>query len=284
MERDMVNDDSPGQSESLNIRRNLGRGPPLGRHMAAVGVTLVLTLLFWWPVLREDSSDGLHLGNAVLADVSLVLLCLILMLGPVARFAPRMRRFVPWGRELGIAMFVTAGLHVVIVAPHFFDGWNPLEFFFESNVFGGGFSLLVEDTAAAANWVGLAALVYALGLAAISNDFAQRRLGRGWKFLQRQAYTLFILAWLHAALWMFLLPYGETFIFWFWTFTALVVVAQLAGFVHTVRSPRGPSPRRASEKTRDHDSTPAAVAIAKGTAVVALWSAFIIGSLSFGLG
>lgn len=76
--------------------------------MVVVGLTMLLVWLFWWG--RTGADDGVTLSNTDLADASVVLLCLILMLGPVAHFVPRMRPLVPWGRELGIAMFVTAAL------------------------------------------------------------------------------------------------------------------------------------------------------------------------------
>ena len=257
-------------------RGGIRQGPPLGRHVAAVVVTMGLMLLVWRLPGGRNDLDGVELWNKVLADTSLILLCLILMLGPMARFVPRMRRLVPWGRELGIAMFVTAGLHVVVL----FDGsWDVIELSFG---FNGFFS--DESFWKAANWVGLVALAYALALAATSNDFSQRRLGRGWKFLQRQAYTLFVLAWLHTAGWLlFSLPHSPTFIPWFLTFTAVAVVAQFAGFVHTLRSRRGPSPQRAPAKTRATASTAATGPIIKGAAIAALWGGFIIAVYFLGL-
>jgi sulfoxide reductase heme-binding subunit YedZ len=256
-------------------RGGIRQGPPLGRHVAAVAVTLGLMLLVW-RVPGDRDFGGADLWNKVLADTSLILLCLILTLGPVARFVPRMRRLVPWGRELGIAMFVTAGLHVVIL----FDGsWDVVGL-----SFGAAGFLSDESFWKAANWVGLVALAYALALAAASNDFSQRRLGRGWKFLQRQAYTLFVLAWLHTAgFLLFSFPHSPTFIPWFLAFTAMAVVAQFAGFVHTVRSSRGPSPQRAPTKTRATTSTAASVPVIKGAAIAALWGGFIIGVYFLGL-
>jgi sulfoxide reductase heme-binding subunit YedZ len=50
-----------------------------------------------------------------------------------------------------------------------------------------------------ANWTGLAALVIAAGLLALSSDAALRRLGaRSWKRLQRLNYALFALVVVHA--------------------------------------------------------------------------------------
>ena len=108
-------------TRSVAQHRQIGRGPPLGRHVAAVAVTLVLIPLVWWVPGDRGDLVGADSWNQVLADTSLILLCLIIVLGPVGRFVPRMRGLVPWGRELGIAMFVTAGLHVLIL----FDGnWD----------------------------------------------------------------------------------------------------------------------------------------------------------------
>jgi sulfoxide reductase heme-binding subunit YedZ len=273
MEHDIVNHESAGQSESLNNQRHLRRGPPLGRHVAAVGLTVVLMLLFFWLTPGPDYQGPPYLGHLVLADTSLVLLCLILVLGAVARFAPRLRPVVPWARELGIGMFVTASLHVVILlAPD--DIWVP--FLSERNSFGMN---LGTDLWGAANWVGLIALGYGLILAAISNDLSQRWLGRGWKFVQRQAYTLFVLVWLHTAAFVLLdAGHGSSFLLWFWAFTAMAVVAQFAGFVHTVRSRRGPSPQRAPTKVGPATQTIAAIGAARWVAVVALWVGLILGS------
>jgi DMSO/TMAO reductase YedYZ heme-binding membrane subunit len=252
------------------------RGPPLGRHAAAVSLVVVLMLQFVWLQPGPDYEGPPYLSNLVLADTSLVLLCLILMLGAVARFTPRLRPVVPWARELGIGMFVTASLHVVILLAPNDDIWVP--FLGERTSFG---MELGTDFWGAANWVGLIALGYALILAAISNDLSQRWLGRGWKFVQRQAYTLFVLAWLHTAAFVLLdAGHGSSFLLWFWAFTAMAVVAQFAGFVHTVGARRGSSPQRASAKVGPAGPTIAAIGAAKWVAVTALWGGLIIGSWS----
>ncbi len=90
----------------------------MGRHIAAVALTVGLAAS-----LSLVLGDGLPVTHAVFADVSLVLLCLILMLGAGARAIPRLRPVVPWGRELGIAMFITALLHVFVVAGPDVIGW-----------------------------------------------------------------------------------------------------------------------------------------------------------------
>lgn len=244
--------------------------------MAAVGLILVLGLVFWRVKLDPGYLRPGRSLNLVLADVSVVLLCLTLMLGPLARLMPRLRRLVPWGRELGVAVFVTAGLHLLILLD---GGWDVFAFVLtDSFRLGGAFaSRLRGDIFGASNMVGLLALGFALVLAATSNDWSQRLLGRGWKFVQRQTYTLFVLVWLHAAVWI-VLGDGAGWT-WFWTSTALAVIAQFAGFVHTVRSSRGPSPQRAPAKVRQQDSSLVALRVAKWVGVTALWGVLIMASL-----
>ena len=168
-------------------------------------------------------------------------------------------------------MFVTACLHVVILI----DDFPSL-----SDAFFGAYGFIAaQDWWGAANWVGLVALAYALVLAATSNDFSQRLLRRGWKFLQRQTYTLFVLTVGHTV--GFILfwdpeEFSPAFKWWFWAFTALAVAAQLSGFVHTVRSPRGPSPQRPPPRTRASSSGAASGAFARWAAVAALWSVLIV--------
>jgi sulfoxide reductase heme-binding subunit YedZ len=278
--RGHVADETHPLTKSGRIRR----GPPVGRHVAAVAVVLVLILVFW---LRATTSgyDVQHISNVVMADTSFVLLCLVLMLGPGARFVPRLRRLVPWGRELGIGMFVTASLHVVLLIDGYLGPGQTLFSFrnLRESFFGPYGYIAADDLWTAANWVGLFALGYALVLAGTSNDFSQRLLGRGWKFTQRQTYTLFVLVWLHTAVFLVDLDRFPPALTWFWVFTILVVVAQMSGFVHTVRSTRGPSPQRAPTKTRAASTKVASVVAAKWIAVAALWGLLIIGIYPLGL-
>jgi sulfoxide reductase heme-binding subunit YedZ len=232
-------------------------------------------LVFFWLSANPEGGGSLPLSHAVPAATSLVLLCLILMLGPVARFVPRLRPVVPWGRELGIAMFVTAGLHVAIlvgpnleISGYFGERRYTRDFEFGTRMWD------------AANWVGVVALGYALVLAATSNDWSQRKLGRGWKFLQRQTYTLFVLAWLHTAAFVLLgAGHNATIFTWlFWSVTTAAVVCQLAGFVHTVRAPRGPSPHGVPPKRGAKSSAAMSMEAARWFGVVALWGVVIVGS------
>jgi DMSO/TMAO reductase YedYZ heme-binding membrane subunit len=249
------------------------RGPPVGRHVAAVGLTVVVTLIFMWIAGNPDDVQPFYLGHEMLAATSLVLLCLILMLGPAGRFLPRLRPVVPWGRELGIAMFVTAGLHVAMLND--FDLY--VTGFFGSRTPRGDFEL-GTGMWDAANWVGAVAFGYARVQVTISNDWSQRKLGRGWKFLQRQTYTLFVLAWLHAAAFVLIgAGHGAILDSWlFWGVTTAAVVLQFTGFVHTVRASRGPSPYRVPPKSAGPGVV--STAAARWIGVVALWAIVIGGS------
>ena len=258
----------------MTQRTGVRSGPPLGRHVAAVGLTVALTVALFWFDTNPDGGGSLPLSHQVLADTSLVLLCLILMLGACARFTPRLRPLVPWGRELGVAMFVTGGLHAMLL------------FGLELRVFDGlvgesrssGFEFWTNMWAAT-NWVGLFALGFASVLAVTSNDLSQRLLGRSWKFLQRQAYTLFVLVWLHTAAFVVIgAGHGASMWTWlFWAVTGAAVVAQLAGFGHTVLARRTPSEHRVPPK-RGGDDSGDGMRLVRWVIVIAMWTAFITGS------
>jgi hypothetical protein len=169
-------------------------------------------------------------------------------------------------------MFVTAGLHVVLLSDSVFGFFREVVFLERTDS---------PSMWAGANWVGALALGYALVLAAISNDWSQRKLRRGWKFAQRQAYTLFVLTWIHTAAFVLIgAGHGASLFVWlFWGVTAAVVAAQFAGFVHTVRAPRGPSPHREPPKTAAESSGVVSMRAVRWFGVVALWGVFIVGSL-----
>lgn len=65
--------------------RDVFRGPPVGRHFSAFGLTVALLWYFWSLHGQAFRSGDPGLSNKVFADVSVVLLCLILVLGPLAR-------------------------------------------------------------------------------------------------------------------------------------------------------------------------------------------------------
>lgn len=254
------------------------RGPPLSRHVATVALIILLAWLFWWVHNRE--THPAHRWNRAMADTSVVLLCIALVLGPVSRYLPRARRLLPWRREVGIGMFVAAGLHVWI---YLYGDWNPLNPMFVPEGAITDESGLLRTPSAAANWAGLVALAYALVLAVTSNRFLQRRLGRGWKLVQQQAYTLYVLTALHVAGWLYLSyesPSG--FEWWFWVAVAATSAAQFAGYVRTIRWSNSPSPERLPAK-RARWSMGGRATAAKWVTVVAVWTALIVRVYTLGV-
>lgn len=258
-------------------------GPPLGRHAAAVAMTIGLLLVFGW-VNYPKAEAPLPLEHTVYAHASLVLLCLVLILGPAARLVSRLKRLVPWRRELGIAMFVTASLHVALLNDF---GLDLTGFFGEHSAPSGEYGTRVNDylfatsMSAAANWAGLIALGAAMVLAATSNDWSQRRLGRGWKFVHQQAYTVFVLTWLHIAAFVLLRSGGmyhqpRLSASLLWGITLAVVLAQFVGFVRTVRARRASAPSPRSNKILDVESAGPQRQTLRWAGVVALWSAVVL--------
>jgi sulfoxide reductase heme-binding subunit YedZ len=204
----------------------------LVRHLLALGLLIGLIYLFSF---GRDSLHALHRFNRAIADASYILLCLTLILGPLIKFVSRLRFLLPWRRELGIAFVVSAVIHVLIYASSF--QWDLTRFFSEAN--RQGEAVMLENPFSIANWIGLIALVYALVLGSTSNDVAQKLLGKGWKFIQQQSYTLFVLVVLHAAIFLYLVfnPQAENGYFrpLFIIFGSLAVGLQAAGFILTVR-------------------------------------------------
>lgn len=192
---------------------------------------LLTALLVWLSTLGREDLAQVHTWNRAFADAAYLLLCLTLMLGPLARFWKEISSSLAWRRELGIAFTASAILHVVIYAQTY--DYNFLRFFTRQDHLT---TFLAHDAFAAAMWIGLFALLYALVLTITSNNFSQRLLGKGWKFLQQQSYTLFVLSMLHTFLLLYLviqMGFGA-FKPLFWIASFLAISLQLAGYFKTV--------------------------------------------------
>lgn len=201
------------------------------RHIAALA--LLIGLIYVFSIGREDLHT-LHFFNRNVADASYLLLCLTLTIGPLVKFVPPLRFILPWRRELGIAFTVSAVLHIAIYAAGF--NWDVTRFF--SQVNDQGNSIMLENPFAISNWIGLLAITYAVILALTSNDIAQGFLGKGWKFLQQQSYTLFVLVAIHILIFLYMVfnPNNEPGYFrpiFIWA-SAVTIVMQSAGYLLTV--------------------------------------------------
>ncbi len=200
------------------------------RHIFAILLLVVLTFFF---SLRRADLPPLHFWNRILADAGFVILCLILIIGPLVRFIPQLGFLLPFRRELGISFAAAASLHVLVYARSFH--WDITRFFVGTEHHE---TILLANAFASANWVGLIALLYGIILAITSNDFSQRLLGKGWKFLQQQSYTLFILVVLHTGVLVYLVIETGYGIFRpvFWLLTIFTILMQTAGYLRTVNS------------------------------------------------
>ena len=199
------------------------------RHALMV---LLLGGLTWIFSVGRVQMHPVHRWNRAFADAAFMMLCLTLAIGPASRFNRSIAKLLPWRRELGLGLTAAAVVHVIIYASAF--EWNFLRFVLrvEHNE-----RFLLDNVFAAANWVGVIALGYLIVLALTSNNLSQRLLGRGWKFLQQQTYTVFILAIVHAGL-LAHLAYQQketTFLPVFWIAALGTGALQIAGYLKTVR-------------------------------------------------
>lgn len=190
--------------------------------------------LVWLFTLGREGMHPVHLWNRAFADASFVLLSLTLVIGPLVKFFPQLGKLIPWRRELGIWCAAAATIHVAIYAQAF--DWNVVRFFVRETDEG---TTLLRNAFGVANVVGLAALLYLVPLTVTSNNFSMQLLGRGWKFLQQQSYTLFVLTSLHALGFFYFVyqPNGQHGTFWLmmWSGILLTIAFQILGYVSTVR-------------------------------------------------
>lgn len=171
------------------------------RHLAVLAVALAGTYLF--QESRAQWSE-MHRWNRAFGDMSLLLVCLAMAVGPLARLWPRLALLLPWRRELGIYGVLLAIVHTAFILVGWIE-WDFLRLFGYEIHPQTGLYVMVQQGFALANIVGLVALLYASILAASSNDASMRLFGGSvWKFLQQGAYVLWILILLHTGYFLYL--------------------------------------------------------------------------------
>lgn len=248
----MVARSSPGGNDRRRGITRFARG--FSFHVVAVAVAALVAWTVW-----KDPGPAAQLNNPpltrMLAGVSwtratayaaLALLCLTLVIGPLARLWPRgFGRFVPARRAMGIWAAIASAAHLwFAIEGHAAGNWQRLLFHGRDSAFtmGGpvqfGSSRWIPNLgnpSGIAYWLGLFALAILVVLAAISNDRAQRWLGSTWKFMQRQSYVAFALVLAHFAI----VYFNPSKLGWpkeavaFYAFAA-VAALQLAGVARTV--------------------------------------------------
>jgi sulfoxide reductase heme-binding subunit YedZ len=233
-----------GLAAAKQWRRPLGAGRGwrarlLRHHLPLATGSTTASVVFVGLVGQGRVSTGLL--TTVTGYVAMVLLALSLLIGPANLL---LRRRTPVSSSLARDTGTWAAIYVVIhtVVGLLVHGrnpasaWNFIDYFFLPD------ATPRADSFGLGNWTGLAALVLAVLLLAISNDRAMRELKAArWKDLQRLNYTLFVLTVLHAIFYGVLLrsidsPFAITFIL-----TVVVVLAGQAIGIRLWRRNRGQS-------------------------------------------
>lgn len=169
------------------------------KHIMLGFITTILTFLF-----LESRSEWhpMHAWNRAVANVSLLYLMVIIILGPLTRLFPRLNIILSWRRVLGIWSGITAIAHIIII----FDGWiewDLLRLFYIFTPFGGEWVL--HPGFALANIIGIIGLIYYLLLMITSNNKTMKILGRkSWDFIQKRTNTLYLLVIIHTFYFLFL--------------------------------------------------------------------------------
>jgi sulfoxide reductase heme-binding subunit YedZ len=171
-----------------------------------------------------------YLMTLAFGYLSLLLLALTLLIGPLRLALDRRRRRNPVNldlrRDVGIWAGITGLLHVVFGFQQRFGG-DILRFFLARTADGWR---LLGGTLGAANHVGLLATLILVALLATSNDLSLRRLkGPRWKTLQRLNYALFGFAVLHTVLYQAISGREGAFATAVVVETLVTVVGQFAG-------------------------------------------------------
>lgn len=163
---------------------------------------LVVAIALYLCVFCVVAARSLELSPIVLAmrafgTGAVLLLVLILSIGPLARFTPRMSPLLYNRRHLGVTMFLMALVHALLATVwyHGFGVLDPLTSILSSGVPYEGVAQFPFQP------LGLAALTILFAMAATSHDFWLRNLSpRVWKALHMCVYLAFALIVAHVAL------------------------------------------------------------------------------------
>lgn len=173
---------------SRRMRRRLARHHFPLALLTAAGLTLTYSLV--------ASKNPVFRWSMATAYVGLALLCGTLLTGPLNVLR---RRPNPVSTDLRRDIGIWAGL---LAIAHFLIGWQvhmPHRYLYWLREVEGSTALRPRaDLFGFANYTGLVAVLIAVLLLALSNDYFLRRLGsRRWKRLQRWNYAFFALVLLH---------------------------------------------------------------------------------------
>jgi methionine sulfoxide reductase heme-binding subunit len=212
------------------------------RHL----VTLLIAGLGTYFFLESRAQwSEMHRWNRAVGDMSVVLVAISMVIGPLSRLMPRTRLAIPWRREFGIYGVILAIVHTVIILA----GWVQWDFMrlFGYELHPSGVYVMLQHGFGLANVIGIVALVYGIVLALSSSNWSQRLLGGPvWKFLQQSAYVLWMLIVVHTAYFLYLhfqdyhraTPEPNWAQLPFAILVLAVIALQLAAFLKTWKSRR----------------------------------------------
>ncbi|CAO1650988.1 sulfite oxidase heme-binding subunit YedZ [Parasphingorhabdus sp. NYA22] len=138
-------------------------------------------ILMLWSFTQGDAlaMDMLHPSG----EMSVRLMILAMLPGPLSEFFGLNRFFRGWiaiRRNLGVAAFGYALLHLIF-------------YIFDMN----SLAAMAEEFGIPGIWTGWLSLVLMLLPAVISFNYAMRKLGRTWKYIQRLVYPAFLIGLAH---------------------------------------------------------------------------------------
>ncbi len=208
------------------------------RHIAILFLMGIGTYVF---LESRASWSEMHRWNRAVGDMSLVLITLSMMIGPLARLSKVFQSAIPWRRELGIHGVLLAIAHTVIILAGWVE-WDLIRLFgYVIHPQTETYVMLLHGFGLG-NAIGIIALVYGIVLALASSDWSQRLLGGSvWKFLQQSAYVMWMLIVVHTAYFLYLhfqdfhrqVPDPNWAQVPFAGLVALVSLLQLAAFLKT---------------------------------------------------
>lgn len=143
-----------------------------------------------WLLPADQRFTPLQLLIRATGSLAFLQLSFLLCIGPLARLTPRFKPFLYNRRHLGVATFLVAGVHGVLVTVwyHGFGELNPLVSLLVSNPRYDSLAGFPFES------LGMAALLLLFLLAATSHDFWNSTLGPGlWKAIHLLVYPAYAL-------------------------------------------------------------------------------------------
>lgn len=153
-------------------------------YIIASIIGIIIFSIFSLYIFERRGYYDLYIMNKVFAGTSLVLLCIVLLIGPLCGFSQKFTPCLTFRKELGMLSFFLALAHSII-SFFFLPSRFPLSHLFSEDIVPFAFGLL--------------SIILLTGIAIISNNFFMNKLGaQRWWFIQRWgARIAFILVFLH---------------------------------------------------------------------------------------